>query len=132
LPLEIVEQYADDVPTVHGNFANLGQVALNIIENAIEALDRRPGRITVTTGCDPRRAEAWFAVADTGPGIPPDVAANLFHPFFTTKQPGVGTGLGLYISYEIVKKHGGEIKVTTGAAGTEFKVVLPQHAPDAA
>ncbi len=132
LPLEIVEQYADDLPRVHGNFANLGQVALNIIENAAEALGRQPGRIVVTTGSDAPRAEVWFAVADTGPGIPSDVMPNIFHPFFTTKRPGVGTGLGLYISYEIVKKHGGEIRVSTSAAGTEFRVVLPQRAPNVA
>lgn len=125
LPLEVVEHYSADLPMVRGNFANLGQVVLNIIENAVDALEGRPGRITVSTGCAADRAGVWLTVADTGPGIPPDVMANLFHPFFTTKRPGVGTGLGLYISYEIVKRHGGDIKVTTDSAGTEFKVVLP-------
>lgn len=126
LPLQITENYADDLPPVRGNFANLGQVALNIIENAAEAFEKQPGKIEVGTRCDAARQRAWFYVSDNGPGIPPDVLTNIFHPFYTTKRPGVGTGLGLYISYEIIKKHGGEIVVETEVGqGTTFKVELP-------
>jgi signal transduction histidine kinase len=126
LPLEIVEQYAEDLPMVRGNFANLGQVALNIIENAVAAFEKKPGRIQVGTRFDAARGRACFYVNDNGPGIPPAVLANIFHPFFTTKRVGVGTGLGLYISYEIVKKHGGEIVVETEVGqGTTFRVELP-------
>jgi len=126
LPLEIVEKYADDLPTVRGNFANLGQVALNIIENAVEAFEKKPGRIEVGTRFDVARGRACFYVCDNGPGIPADVLANIFHPFYTTKRVGVGTGLGLYISYEIIKKHGGEIVVETEVGqGTTFRVELP-------
>ena len=68
----------------------------------------------------------WFYVKDTGPGIPAHVLPNIFHPFYTTKAVGVGTGLGLYVSYEIVKKHNGEIVVETGPGqGTLFRVELP-------
>ncbi|MBI5564885.1 MAG: GAF domain-containing protein [Chloroflexi bacterium] len=126
LPLEISEKYADDLPTVRGNFANLGQVALNIIENAAEAFEKKPGRIQVGTRFDAARERACFYISDNGPGIPADVLANIFHPFYTTKRVGVGTGLGLYISYEIIKKHGGEIVVETEVdKGTTFRVELP-------
>jgi two-component system NtrC family sensor kinase len=126
LPIEIVENYADDLPMVRGNFANLGQVALNIIENAAEAFDKKPGRIEIGTGCDQMRGVVWFGVTDNGPGIPPKVMPNIFHPFYTTKQVGVGTGLGLYISYEIIEKHGGEIVVQSEVGrGTTFRVELP-------
>jgi signal transduction histidine kinase len=126
LPVKIVEHYADDLPPVRGNFANLGQVALNIIENAAEAFEKQPGRIEVGTRFDAARERVCFYVTDDGPGIPADVLANIFHPFYTTKRVGVGTGLGLYISYEIVKKHGGEISVDTEVGtGTTFRVELP-------
>ncbi len=124
LPLDLIENYADDLPAVRGNFANLGQVALNIIENAAEAFDKQPGRIEVGTGFDAARERAYFYVTDTGPGIPADVLASIFHPFFTTRRKG--TGLGLYISYEIVKKHGGDIVVETEVGkGATFRVELP-------
>jgi signal transduction histidine kinase/putative methionine-R-sulfoxide reductase with GAF domain len=125
LPLEIVENYQDDLPTVRGNFANLGQVALNVIQNAVDAFSQKPGRIEVGTAANADRSVVWFYVKDNGPGIPAHVLPNIFHPFYTTKGVGVGTGLGLYISYEIVKKHRGEIVVETAAGqGTLFRVEL--------
>ncbi|CAG0926653.1 Sensor kinase CckA [Thermoflexales bacterium] len=126
LPVETVEHYQDDLPRVRGNFANLGQVALNMIQNAVDAFERKPGRIEIGTGADLPRGIVWFYVRDNGPGIPTDVLPNIFNPFYTTKGVGVGTGLGLYISYEIVKKHGGEIVVETAPGqGTLFRVELP-------
>lgn len=126
LPIEVAEHYEDDLPKVRGNFANLGQVALNMIQNAGDALEKGSGKIEIGTGYDPRRNIVWFYVKDNGPGIPEHVLPNIFHPFYTTKGVGVGTGLGLYISYEIVKKHNGEIMVETGAGqGTLFRVELP-------
>ena len=78
------------------------------------------------------RGLVWFYVKDNGPGIPASVLPNIFHPFYTTKGVGVGTGLGLYISYEIVKKHGGEIIVDTALGqGTQFRwsaLHLPRRA----
>ena len=111
---------------MRGNFANLGQVALNMIQNAGDALGENPGKLEIGTGDDAARGVVWFYVKDTGPGIPAHVLPNIFHPFYTTKAVGVGTGLGLYISYEIVKKHNGEIVVETGPGqGTLFRVELP-------
>lgn len=126
LPIEMVESYQDDLPRVRGNFANLGQVALNMIQNAADAFEQQPGRIEVGTDVDEARGVVWFYVKDNGPGIPAHMLSSIFHPFFTTKGVGVGTGLGLYISYEIVKKHGGEIVVETAPGqGTLFRVELP-------
>ena len=126
LPIEIIEHYDDDLPKVRGNFANLGQVALNMIQNAIDAFEHSPGRIEVGTTADAARGMACFYVKDNGPGIPASIVGSIFHPFFTTKGVGVGTGLGLYISYEIVKKHGGEVVVETAPGqGTTFRVELP-------
>jgi two-component system NtrC family sensor kinase len=126
LSIEVVENYQEDLPAVCGNFANLGQVALNLIQNAGDALERQAGRLEVGTGHDAVRGVVWFYVKDNGPGIPAHVLPNIFHPFYTTKPVGVGTGLGLYISYEIVKKHNGEISVETGdGQGTLFRVELP-------
>jgi len=126
LPLTIVENYAEVLPMIRGNFANLGQVALNIIENAADSFNEQPGHIEVGTGCDTPRGVVYFYVRDDGPGIPPEALPNIFHPFFTTKRVGVGTGLGLYISYEIVKKHGGDIMVDTASSkGTTFRIEIP-------
>jgi two-component system NtrC family sensor kinase len=125
-PLTIVENYAEVLPMIRGNFANLGQVALNIIENAADSFNEQPGHIEVGTGCDTPRGVVYFYVRDDGPGIPPEALPNIFHPFFTTKRVGVGTGLGLYISYEIVKKHGGDIMVDTASGkGTTFRIEIP-------
>jgi two-component system NtrC family sensor kinase len=125
--LEIVEQYADDLPTLRGNFATLGQVALNIIQNAAESFDKKPGRIELGTYYDAARDIVGFYVTDNGPGIAPEVMPNIFHPFFTTKKAGVGTGLGLYISYEIINRHGGSILVDSEEGhGATFKVELPR------
>jgi signal transduction histidine kinase/putative methionine-R-sulfoxide reductase with GAF domain len=126
LPIEVVESYEEDLPRVRGNFANLGQVALNMIQNAVDAFEQQPGRIEVGTAADPTRGVVWFYVKDNGPGIPAHVLPSIFHPFYTTKGVGVGTGLGLYISYEIAKKHGGEVIVETAPGrGTQFRVELP-------
>ncbi len=126
LPIEIVQAYEDDLPLVRGNFANLGQVALNMIQNAADVFEQQPGRIEIGTAADRERGLVWFYIKDNGPGILPAVLPNIFHPFYTTKGVGVGTGLGLYISYEIVKKHGGDIIVDTALGqGTQFRVELP-------
>jgi signal transduction histidine kinase len=126
LPIELVESYQDELPKVRGNFANLGQVALNMIQNAADVFEGKPGRIEVGTSADAARGVVSLYVKDNGPGIPASVLPSIFHPFFTTKGVGVGTGLGLYISYEIIKKHKGEITVTSAAdQGTTFRVELP-------
>ena len=103
--------------------SQIDQVFLNILANAAQAIPG-PGTITIET-----RAEGGVAViriADTGPGIPPGTIGRVFDPFFTTKPVGEGTGLGLSISYEIVTKHGGEIRAESPPeGGAVFTIRLP-------
>ena len=125
LPVEIVKAYDDALPPVEGNFANLGQVLINIIRNALQALPGGKGRITLTT-----RQQSTDTVTiecrDTGIGIPATSLKDIFKPFFTTKTVGQGTGLGLYLSHEIIRRHGGQIRVASEKGrGTVVTVELP-------
>jgi PAS domain S-box-containing protein len=122
----LVKQYGR-VPRVDGNESRLGQVFLNLIVNAIQAIPEgnyEAHAIRVATALDGGRA--IVTIADTGGGIPPHVQRRLFTPFFTTKPVGVGTGLGLAISHRIVTGMGGEISFESEAGrGTTFRVALP-------
>ncbi|HYQ04625.1 MAG TPA: ATP-binding protein [Polyangiaceae bacterium] len=92
----------------------LNQAVLNLISNAIDAIDG-PGTITITTGAE----DGWFQllVEDTGCGVPEAVLDRVFEPFFTTKPVGAGTGLGLSITYSIAKKHGGNVELLPREGG---------------
>jgi two-component system NtrC family sensor kinase len=128
--LDIVENYDPDLPDIQGNFANLGQVALNIIQNAIQSVIHNTGVITLNTWFDPDKRQVVFSCKDTGPGIPESLRQDIFKPFFTTKEVGKGTGLGLYICHEIVRKHGGTLKLRdSGGPGAVFEVRLPIGKP---
>jgi signal transduction histidine kinase len=121
----IVRRYAE-VPPVDASEGRLGQVFLNLVVNAAQALpeghaDRN--EIRVSTSCE--GAFARIEISDTGPGIPADVMKRLFTPFVTTKPQGVGTGLGLSICHRIITDFGGEILVNTSERGTTFTVLLP-------
>jgi signal transduction histidine kinase len=106
------------------------QVLTNLISNAYAAMPRG-GTLTVRTAGDERTAR--LTVQDTGIGIPPQNLPKIFEPFFTTKQIGKGTGLGLAVTYGIVKMHRGDIQVrsnadaSAGATGTVFTVTLPRE-----
>ena len=124
--LEIVEKYDRDLPDIQGNFANLGQVALNIIKNAIQSVIDIKGVIYINTWFDSDKSQVVFSCKDTGPGIPESIRQDIFKPFFTTKEVGRGTGLGLYICHEIVRKHGGTLKLKdSDGPGAVFEVKLP-------
>ena len=115
---------AADLPKIRGNHQALQQVFLNLVINAIHAMEAG-GELSIHTfhGDDGR---VTVAVKDTGKGIPEDIMPNIFDPFFTTKEVGKGTGLGLSVSFGIVKKHGGRITVKSSLQkGTTFKVTLP-------
>ncbi|MFH2119015.1 MAG: ATP-binding protein [Pseudomonadota bacterium] len=125
LPVEIVKAYDDALPAVEGNFANLGQVLINIIRNALQALTEGKGRITLTTR-QPSADIVAVECRDTGIGIPAAYLKDIFKPFFTTKAVGRGTGLGLYLSHEIIRRHGGQIRVESAEGkGTVLTVELP-------
>jgi len=127
-PVIIEKNYEEDLPNVQGNFANLGQVFINMIKNAIQALPDRRGRITLTTRYDREAEKVVVQCRDTGIGIPSVHLKEIFNPFFTTKTVGEGTGLGLYISHEIIKKHGGAIQVESEVGkGTVFYIEIPRN-----
>jgi signal transduction histidine kinase len=112
-------------PVVNGDPGRLGQVVLNLIQNAIHALtaSERTGTVRVSVAAVSGGVE--LVVEDDGPGIPDHVLPRIFEPFFTTKRHGEGTGLGLAVTAEIVSRHGGTIDVDTSPAGSRFRVVLP-------
>lgn len=115
-------ELAPTMPMVNANAGELHQVVLNLVKNAVEALhDRNDAKIHVETRQE--NGAAIVVVQDNGPGIPEDVKANLFTPFFTTKDKG--TGLGLSISHQIVAAHGGKLELDTGKRGTTFTIRLP-------
>jgi signal transduction histidine kinase len=120
--IEVRRNYATGLPRIEAFGSELNQVWTNIIDNAVDAMDRR-GKITLTT----RQSGPHVVVeiGDSGPGIPPEILATVFDPFVTTKPPGAGTGLGLNISHGIVQKHHGEIAVASRPGDTRFTVKLP-------
>ncbi len=110
-------------PVVRGHASLLGQVFLNLLRNAIQAL---AGSGTITITVREQDAEATVTVADDGPGIPADLADRLFSEACTSKGRQEGTGLGLLISERIVRKHGGRIAATNApGGGAVFTVTLP-------
>lgn len=114
-----------NVPPVRGARHKLGQVMLNLVVNAVQALptcDRASNHITVRVRSSPERV--LIEVEDNGPGVPPDAASRIFDPFFTTKSEG-GTGLGLAISRRIVEEMGGQISFDSRRGRTCFAVSLP-------
>jgi two-component system NtrC family sensor kinase len=122
----IIEKSYEDIPTVEGNFANLGQVLINIIRNALQALPEGNGCISLKTSYCEAKDTVVIECRDTGRGIPVDSLKDIFKPFFTTKAAGRGTGLGLYICHEIIRRHGGQIRVASQEGrGTAVTVELP-------
>jgi len=125
--VRIKTELAPDLPHVAGSPSELQQLILNLVNNAMDAMERNGGDLVLATRLAGGKVE--LAVSDTGHGIPKAVAARIFEPFFTTKAVGKGTGLGLSICYGIVKKLGGEITVESAPQqGATFRVSLPAAA----
>lgn len=129
--IEVVRRYGA-LPPVECHAGQLNQVFMNLLSNAIDALDNHEGQpcIEITTQAvtlDRGVAGVEITIADNGEGIPPEIASRVFDPFFTTKPVGKGTGLGLSISYQIVvDRHGGQIHCAARPeGGTMFVVRLP-------
>ncbi len=124
--VHIESKLSPDLPTIQGSASEIQQVFLNLVNNAIDAIERPGGAVTVTT----RAAgdEVVLEVRDTGKGIPEANLGRIFDPFFTTKAVGQGTGLGLSICYGIVEKLGGRITVESEIdKGTTFTVFFPRQ-----
>ncbi len=124
---DVLRELADDLPEIEAYGSELNQVWTNLIDNAIDAMD---GRGTLTIRAEPDGEGVTVTICDTGSGIPPEVRKRLFEPFYTTKEPGRGTGLGLHISHNAVARHGGRIEVSSEPGATCFTVSLP-HVPSA-
>ena len=122
--VEIQTELAPDLPVVRASSSEMQQVLLNLINNALQAMEKSGGRLDIRTRLD--GAQVVIDVADNGPGIPRANLGRIFDPFFTTKPVGRGTGLGLSICYGIVQKMGGRIDVESVVGmGTAFHVRLP-------
>jgi signal transduction histidine kinase len=122
-----VELYlGEDLPDIDGNLQSIEQTVLNILINAVQSIDHDQGRINVTTGLRTQDGRVFIRVADNGRGISDAIADKIFLPFITDKHSEGGTGLGLSVSYSMVKSHEGEIVFdTTPGSGTSFTVLLP-------
>jgi two-component system NtrC family sensor kinase len=115
-----------DIPSIQGNFANLGQVAINIIKNACQAAGPFKGLLHVSTHHSKDAGQIVFSCRDNGKGVPESIRNDIFKPFFTTKPVGQGTGLGLYICHEIIRKHNGQIvQKNHQDGGAVFEIFLP-------
>ncbi len=118
--------YEKDLPYVMGNFQNLEQVIINLVQNACQALENPGNGIFITVTCDRSSREIVLTVKDEGRGIPDKDLKIIAEPFFTTKRSSGGTGLGLYMSSKIISDHGGVIRFFSNAGkGTTVEVRLP-------
>ncbi|NVM56986.1 MAG: GHKL domain-containing protein, partial [Desulfobacterales bacterium] len=117
--------YLESLPRTKSDSAQLQQVFLNILDNAIDAIGK-DGEINIKTNHNSKDREIAIAITDSGPGIPKEILKKMFDPFVTTKKAGDGAGLGLSISHGIIKKLGGRITVETKEEhGATFTVYLP-------
>lgn len=129
--IEVDAQLAPGVPPVVVDRDKMRQVFMNLIMNAQQAIGK-DGKISIRTFLEDERKFVHISIADTGTGIHPRHLPRIFDPFFTTKSTGEGTGLGLSVSYGIVKDHGGEILVASELGkGSVFTVLLPAFAEQA-
>lgn len=118
-----------EIPPVVCHLGQINQVFMNLLVNAAQAIEGF-GTISIATGVTGN--QVWVRIKDSGKGIDDAVMPRIFEPFFTTKPVGEGTGLGLALTYNIMRKHGGEINVSTSAGeGTTFSVWLPIAGPGA-
>ncbi len=118
---------ADNLPEILGKFQRLEQVVVNLILNAMAAVkDKKTGRISISTQYNASLKAVLFTVEDNGDGIKKDIMDRIFDPFFTTRRDQGGTGLGLSVTFGLVKEHQGSISINSlPGKGTRFTVFLP-------
>ncbi len=128
--ISVITALEPEIPFVKADASTFQAILTNLVANAIEAM-AKGGVLTVKTRYMPAVQKIKIEVADSGPGIARQEVTKIFDPFFTTKKPGDGTGLGLFISYEMARKLGGDIKVISATkedaarSGTIFTIELP-------
>ena len=131
--IELDLALAPMLPSINADGDQVGQVVLNLLVNAQQAMSGTAGThaVRVATGVEHRRQgrepRVWLRVADTGPGVPVELRSRIFEPFFTTKGEGMGTGLGLAVSRAVVLEHGGDLSLELPGSdqGASFRVSLP-------
>ncbi len=123
--ITITRELNPELPPIYGNAIRLNQVVMNIVVNAVQAMEGN-GRLCITTRTRANHDINEITIQDSGPGIEHELLEKIFDPFFTTKAAGEGTGLGLSVSYAIVKEHKGSIRVTSSPeTGTTFTLRFP-------
>jgi len=116
----------EELPVVIGNLPSIEQIVLNILINAVQAIDGGQGRVKIKTGLRKSDGSVFVAITDNGRGVSPAIADKIFDPFVTDKQNSGGTGLGLAVSYSLVQAHQGTITFNTAdGEGTTFTIWLP-------
>lgn len=120
--ISVRKTFCSDLSTVDAYIGELNQVWTNLIDNAIDALEKN-GELEIKTSCNAK--DVTVRIIDNGVGIPKEIQSRIFDPFFTTKKVGQGTGIGLDIVKRIIDRHHGEIKVNSVPGRTEFVVCIP-------
>jgi len=124
--IEIIRKYDNTIPQMDTDVNQLQQVLLNILNNAIDALEDNPGKISIATRIIKKKIQV--IISDTGIGMTREQIEKIFLPFYSTKEVGKGTGLGLSVSYGIIKNMGGKIEAkSTLGRGSSFILTLPLH-----
>ncbi|MCX7794645.1 MAG: DUF3365 domain-containing protein [Thermodesulfovibrionales bacterium] len=121
--ITVIKDFASDIPELMIDRNKMEQVFLNVILNAIQAMDGGKGLLNIKTSVE--KGKCLISFTDTGPGIPEHILPRIFDPFFSTKPVGEGTGLGLSVSKSIIEQHNGEIRVYSSERGTTFIIELP-------
>ena len=119
-------QLTENLPLIEGNLQNIEQIILNIIINAIQSIDHNRGEVQIATGFQIKDGRIFIRIRDNGCGISPKISDKIFLPFVTDKHAAGGTGLGLSVTYSLVKAHDGEISFESREGeGTTFTIYLP-------
>jgi signal transduction histidine kinase len=124
--ITLEKKLADDMPMIDAYISELNQVWTNLIDNAIDAMDKG-GSLAIETKYDPKNVTV--CVTDNGSGIPKEIVSRIFDPFFTTKKVGQGTGIGLDTVKRVIDRHHGEIKVESEPGRTRFSICIPRTQP---
>jgi signal transduction histidine kinase len=125
--IQLKKSFDPDLPMIHFDESKLQQVWMNLLLNAKQSLKKGKGLISVTTRRDESKGIVYVTIEDNGEGMPPEIVHKIFDPFFTTKKVGEGTGLGLSVSYGIIREHGGDITVRSKLSeGSIFEVSMPE------
>ncbi|MCJ8277627.1 MAG: ATP-binding protein [Bdellovibrionales bacterium] len=115
----------DETLEFNGSLTLIGQVLLNLITNSVQAIEENEEKWVKVSG-ETTHDSIFITVRDSGPGISPDVAENIFNPFFTTKSVGEGTGIGLALCRTAIERMNGKLYLNEKSPNTEFVIVLPK------